>query len=879
MKNKKLFAILTLVCFMMTLMPVAAFAAPGDATVIDGKNISTKVAGTDLEVTLTYEKAATTSTAYIYAHQSPARQVATVNVPKDSTSATATVAMADLNVGDMIGAIIASSTPAADSIAAVEKQTNGPKVTSAQKDPNIDNTASYVSTVKSNPTVDVNDDVKITFDFRNSEDYSLSGKAAGVYVWAVEKGDNVPTTALVGATDTASNLKNVKELNVTNGNEYAIQFSRAGEYTIYAALKSGFTASGTTQAELMKNATPMLKSDSSYKTIKVENNATSDAKNKVEVVTPSGDNTKYADGATILNLTVDADSVEKTGVKLKFYDQNDKVLTGKEVKIETNSSNITVSKEKATTDRFGTISFDVAGYRDGDYKIYVSIGSFEVVINVTVGATSPAYINVVKEPANPLAAGEYSALENEVRFSITDINGNALTYEDILSAVSANKYSLPKAFTSDTDANENYVAILSQPTASKLENSDVKLVVDNTKSYLDTNNRTVHPYMTLDFGTAVVAEGDYEVKVTLDNGKYVTVKFTIKEFQTPVEIELVYAAPSVELGGTAVVDKLNYVDANGVRKTARGKVDMAATGYAINNFVTEGKEQGKLTAKSDEKYLGSKITVTAIDSRYNLTKSVDLKVVDEAAALAFSTKTAEVNVNNRINVTLVDSEGNRVAFGNRENAAKSEINYVVLDKPADAKVSVSTSSADNNLLTAGSFVMNLTSNKIGNVTVQAVAKITEVNTSGSTNNVTKYYTGTQIFAVGTGSVGDVVVMSIGSHEIVVNDKKATIDSAPMIQNDRTFVPFRALAEAFGAEVAYDEATQAVTAKLNGVEVVMTIGSATYTVNGAEKTMDVAPFINGSRTMVPVRFAAEAFGIKVIPTYDQNGATADILFNL
>ena len=29
MKNKKLFAILTLVCFMFTLMPVAAFAADG----------------------------------------------------------------------------------------------------------------------------------------------------------------------------------------------------------------------------------------------------------------------------------------------------------------------------------------------------------------------------------------------------------------------------------------------------------------------------------------------------------------------------------------------------------------------------------------------------------------------------------------------------------------------------------------------------------------------------------------------------------------------------------------------------------------------------------------------------------------------------------
>ena len=40
MKNKKLFAILTLVCFMMTLMPVAAFAAAGDATV-SGSYIST----------------------------------------------------------------------------------------------------------------------------------------------------------------------------------------------------------------------------------------------------------------------------------------------------------------------------------------------------------------------------------------------------------------------------------------------------------------------------------------------------------------------------------------------------------------------------------------------------------------------------------------------------------------------------------------------------------------------------------------------------------------------------------------------------------------------------------------------------------------------
>ena len=67
--------------------------------------------------------------------------------------------------------------------------------------------------------------------------------------------------------------------------------------------------------------------------------------------------------------------------------------------------------------------------------------------------------------------------------------------------------------------------------------------------------------------------------------------------------------------------------------------------------------------------------------------------------------------------------------------------------------------------------------------------------------------------------------------------------------------------------------------MNGIKVVMTIDSATYTVDGKEKTADVAPYVSNGRTMVPVRFAAEAFGSKVTPTYDEKGATADILFTL
>ncbi|MBQ5683477.1 MAG: copper amine oxidase N-terminal domain-containing protein, partial [Peptococcaceae bacterium] len=249
----------------------------------------------------------------------------------------------------------------------------------------------------------------------------------------------------------------------------------------------------------------------------------------------------------------------------------------------------------------------------------------------------------------------------------------------------------------------------------------------------------------------------------------------------------------------------------------------------------------------------------------------------EAVAIEFEDATVETNVNNKIEWNVVDAEGNAVEL---TNVAATVIKYVVLDKPADAKVSVVDRTGAN---FDGDGEMSLTSNKVGNVTVQVIAQVTFGSEDANENSLvakqTKYYTGTEIFAVGNGQVGDVVVMSIGSNEIVINDAKATIDAAPIVQNDRTFVPFRALAEAFGAEVAWDEATQAVTAELNGVTVVMTIGSVEYTINGEAATMDVAPFLGNDSTMVPVRFVAQAFGIKVIPTYDANGATADILFNL
>ena len=769
MKNKKLFAILTLLCFMMTLMPVAAFAA-------------------------------------------------------------------------------------------------------------VDAGESYVFTEDANASEEVNENVTVQFDFNNDS-------TTKVFVWFVKDGANVASKQVTRSytnddevVTVEANQYGVFEFDATEGADYNFQFASAGNYTVKAALEAPKYTSFDTLAAAFANAENVLMGLNDHKKIEITSSTSSKnyGVNIDGAKYVSGDKHKvngtekdgyYADGVQYQVTGVKADNVVGNKITVAFVDENGVAVKGEKVSFSTNSSNIELNKEEATTNQLGKVDFKIAGAAEGTYKIYVTLGSFEAVIDVVVGSTGAAYINIVREPSAPVDV-DTEDLKDYVRFSFSDINGNSVKLVDMNDE---------PAF----EAKSNHVSIVSKPSASDLEDSDVSLIARQKAG-------KAHEYeATLKIKGGLDAEGTYEFKVVLKNGNYKIVTVEVKEFQTPVKLNLVYAAPSVELGGQIDIDKIEYVDANGVVKSLRNgtnvtKVDLAASGYGVEYFNTT---TGTVIAKTDEKYVGSEITVTAVDTRYNLVATASLTVADDAKELKFATKTAEVNVNNKISGYVADSQGNRVVPG--ANAKAATISFVVLDKPEGAKVSA-TLADDSDFLTGGSFKMALTSNKIGNVTVQAIAKVTvtktddENNTTTNTNNqveVVKYYTGTQIFAVGNGSVGDVVVMSIGSNEIIVNDAKATIDAAPMVQNDRTYVPFRALAEAFGAEVAYDEATQAVTAELNGVTVVMTIGSATYTVNGEEKTMDVAPFINGSRTMVPVRFAAEAFGIKVIPTYDENGATADILFNL
>lgn len=89
-------------------------------------------------------------------------------------------------------------------------------------------------------------------------------------------------------------------------------------------------------------------------------------------------------------------------------------------------------------------------------------------------------------------------------------------------------------------------------------------------------------------------------------------------------------------------------------------------------------------------------------------------------------------------------------------------------------------------------------------------------------------------------------------------------------NNRTMAPVRCLAEKLGAEVVWNGAEQSITLKRAGDTVVMTLGSMTATINGVSTTMDVAPIVIDQRTYLPARYVAEFFGQKV--AWDQQRHT-------
>lgn len=97
------------------------------------------------------------------------------------------------------------------------------------------------------------------------------------------------------------------------------------------------------------------------------------------------------------------------------------------------------------------------------------------------------------------------------------------------------------------------------------------------------------------------------------------------------------------------------------------------------------------------------------------------------------------------------------------------------------------------------------------------------------------------------------------------------DVTPQIVADRLLVPFRIFLESLGAEVQWDGSTQTVQAIARQVRLRLRIGDQTAYINDQPVSLAVPPQLLHDRTMVPLRFVAEALGYRV--KWDENTYTA------
>ena len=101
-----------------------------------------------------------------------------------------------------------------------------------------------------------------------------------------------------------------------------------------------------------------------------------------------------------------------------------------------------------------------------------------------------------------------------------------------------------------------------------------------------------------------------------------------------------------------------------------------------------------------------------------------------------------------------------------------------------------------------------------------------------------------------------------SISVMLDGKYIEFDVQPTMINDRTMVPLRAIFEALGASVGWIEGSETAISKMGDTQIAIKINDNVLMKNGEPIALDVPAQLVGKRTLVPVRAISEAYGCYV-----------------
>jgi hypothetical protein len=135
-----------------------------------------------------------------------------------------------------------------------------------------------------------------------------------------------------------------------------------------------------------------------------------------------------------------------------------------------------------------------------------------------------------------------------------------------------------------------------------------------------------------------------------------------------------------------------------------------------------------------------------------------------------------------------------------------------------------------------------------------------------------FYTGEfGVYLVAPVNARTVVILTIDSPVLYVNDRSFMMDVSPELVNDRTMVPLRFLYECLDAAVDWNMDTQII--NITGGSSMINL---TVEIGKLQAGMDTAPYIKQDRAFIPVRFVTETLGGYV--EWREEGQTVYIIFD-
>lgn len=337
------------------------------------------------------------------------------------------------------------------------------------------------------------------------------------------------------------------------------------------------------------------------------------------------------------------------------------------------------------------------------------------------------------------------------------------------------------------------------------------------------------------------------------------------------ELELVFDSSEIYRGET-VTGTLYYVNKEGKRYDI---TDEATYTYSDGGRVCSEKNTDKpeFTVKDNAAY-GSNLVITAKYGTYAQSDSVLLTVAEKLTnnKVKLSTTNAKVGTKSNVTFTLLNASGNTTKL----DFKPTKVNFRFLD--------ASDSTAKFNFTAANLSGLSTNGTMSGYVECdKACTGKIELTFSDDSGNKYRVLSDTFTFSNQVTPEKRTVTLTFGSKIMDINGTSKTMDVGPIAYQNRTFVPLRAIGDAFDATTEWDNKTNKITIKYDNKTIVMTLGSPNYTVNGVAKpAMDVNPYVVAgvNRTMVPLRFIGEALGFEVdaLPYADGHGVEKVVISN-